>query len=117
MPQATIEIMLMRQLASYLAVPIFIVDAAGMVVFYNEPAEAIVGRPFYETGEQTLRELSERLILATDDGAPAPQGVRPLTMALEADRPGHRGFRIRGLDGVDRRVEITAFPLDDQSGA
>ena len=39
MPQQEIEMILVRQLASYLAMPIFIVDPQGTLVFYNEPAE------------------------------------------------------------------------------
>lgn len=35
MPQKAIELILTRQLASYLAMPIFLVDAAGTLVFYN----------------------------------------------------------------------------------
>jgi PAS domain-containing protein len=46
MPQLEIEMILMRQLASYLAMPIFIVDPVGNLVFYNEPAESILGRRF-----------------------------------------------------------------------
>ncbi len=35
-PQQEIEMILARQLASYLVMPIFVVDPAGTLVFYNE---------------------------------------------------------------------------------
>ena len=46
----TIQIILMRQLAGYLSVPLFLVGPKGDLLFYNEPAEAILGRRFDETG-------------------------------------------------------------------
>ena len=39
MSQKEIEQILIRQLASYLAMAVLIVDADGNLVFYNEPAE------------------------------------------------------------------------------
>jgi hypothetical protein len=39
-----IQIILMRQLAGYLSVPLFLVGPNGDLLFYNEPAEAILGR-------------------------------------------------------------------------
>ena len=41
-----IQIILTRQLATYLSVPLFLVDPKGNLLFYNEPAEAILGRRF-----------------------------------------------------------------------
>src|SRR5262249_43344858 len=58
MSQKEIEMILARQLASCLALPIFLVDPSGALVFYNEPAEAILGRRFEETGEMPASEWS-----------------------------------------------------------
>ena len=44
-----IQIILTRQLAAYLSVPLFLVDPKGNLLFYNEPAEAILGRRFDPT--------------------------------------------------------------------
>ena len=38
-----IEIILMRELAGHLATPIFVVDTAGDLLFYNDPAERLLG--------------------------------------------------------------------------
>ena len=37
-----IQIILMRQLAGYLSVPLFLVGPNGDLLFYNEPAEAFL---------------------------------------------------------------------------
>ena len=44
MGQQEIEVILSRQLFSYLMIPIFLVDPEGSLLFYNEPAETILGR-------------------------------------------------------------------------
>ena len=56
--QQAIEMILTRQLASYLALPIFVVDPEGILVFYNEPAEPILSRRFDETGAMPMSEWS-----------------------------------------------------------
>ena len=58
MSQKAVEVILMRQLASYLALPIFLVDPEGTLLFYNEPAEVILGRRFDETGKMPVGEWS-----------------------------------------------------------
>ena len=45
-----IEIILSRQLADCLTVPVFIVDPEGTLIFYNEAAEVILGKKFQDTG-------------------------------------------------------------------
>jgi PAS domain-containing protein len=114
--QRPIEVILTRQLASYLALPIFIIDPAGTLVFYNEPAERVLGRRYEETGEMSAAEWSA-VFAPTDDagGRLAPERL-PLMVALAEHRPAHGSFSIRGLDGVRRRIEVTAFPLVGYAG-
>jgi PAS domain-containing protein len=116
MPQQAIEVILMRQLASYLAMPIFVVDPAGNLLFYNEPAEALLGRRYEETGEMPVEEWSRIFQPTTADGAPLPSEALPLVIALQQRQAAHLAFQIRGLDGVSRQIEVTAFPLDGQGG-
>lgn len=116
MPQKDVEVILMRQLASYLAMPIFLVDPAGNLLFYNEPAEALLGRRFDETGEMPLEEWSTIFTPTVEDGSPLPPEALPLVIALQKHRAAHRVFCIRGLDGISRRIEATAFPLEGQGG-
>jgi PAS domain-containing protein len=111
MAQQRIELILLRQLASHLAMPIFIVDGTGDLIFYNAPAEKILGRRFEETGPMPAGEWAKAWEPTDDSGKPvAPEDV-PLSVALRETRPVHRRFSIRGLDGVPRRIEAVAFPL------
>jgi len=116
MPQQAIEVILMRQLASYLAMPIFLVDPAGNLLFYNEPAEALLGHRYEETGEMPLVEWTQLFQPTSEDGSPLPPEALPLVIALQQHRAAHLAFRIRGLDGVPRNIEVTAFPLEGQGG-
>jgi PAS domain-containing protein len=115
MPQQEIEMILVRQLASYLAMPIFIVDPQGTLVFYNEPAELILGRRFEETGEMPSAEWSTIFEPTDEAGKPIAPEDNPLVIALAERRPTHRVLWIRGLDKVRRHLEVTCFPLIGQA--
>ena len=114
--QKQIEMILARQLASYLAVPIFIVDSQGTLLYYNESAELILGRRFEETGEMPAAEWSTRFTPTDENGDPVSPDALPLMIAFTQHRPAHRRAWIRGLDGVSRYIEIVAFPLTGQVG-
>ena len=116
MPQREIEVILTRQLASYLTMPIFIVDPDGTLIFYNEPAEAILGHRFEETGEMPADEWAT-VYSASDahDGDLPPERL-PLMIALRERRPAHGRLIIHARDHVRREIEVTAFPLAGQAG-
>ena len=117
MAQKEIELILVRQLASYLAMPIFIVDAGGNLLFYNEPAERLLGRRYEETGPMSVEEWAAIWEPTSDEeGQPLPPESLPLFIALSQRLPAHRNMRIRSLDGIERRIAVTAFPLDGQGG-
>src|SRR6185503_20220600 len=107
MAQYPIELILTRQLASQLAMPVFLVDHDGTLVFYNEAAEAVLGRRFEETGSMPANEWAERFAPRDPGGRPLPADALPLTIAIRQGRPAHSEFFIRGLDGVDRLIEAT----------
>jgi PAS domain-containing protein len=112
--QKPVEMILMRQLASSLAMPIFLVDPAGNMLFYNEPAELILGRQYDDTGEMPFAEWSTIFDPRTDDGERIPPHALPLAIALEKRRAVYGTLWIRGLDGIARRIGVTAFPLEGQ---
>jgi PAS domain S-box-containing protein len=116
MSQKEIEVILTRQLATYLAMPIFVIDTHGTLLFYNESAEAILGRRFDETGEMPENEWRKLFMPLDQQGMPLPTDALPLAIALHESQPVHRSFWMRGLDGVLRYLEVTAFPLIGQSG-
>ncbi len=110
-----IELILSRQLASYLSIPIFIVDTEGNLLYYNEPAEPVLGRRFAETGGLTIEEWSTIFDLTDESGKPIPPDQAPLAIALTERRPVHRSLWLRGLDNVRRRVQATCFPIVGQA--
>ena len=115
MPHKEIEMILTRQLASYLAMPVFLVDTRGTLIFYNELAEVLLGRRFEETGEMPLEDWSTAFTPMDEQGEPLAPEALPLVIALTERRPALRRFCIRGLDGVLRHIEVTAFPLIGQA--
>ena len=115
MNQQEIEVILARQLADYLALPTFLVDQEGNLLFYNEPAEKILGHRYEETGPMPELEWATVFQPTDEDGRPLPASQLPLIVALQEARPAHSGFWIRGLDGVRREIEVIAFPLIGQS--
>jgi PAS domain-containing protein len=106
-----LEVILMRQLADCLAMPIFIVNAQGALLFYNEPAEVLLGQRFEETGELSTNQWATAFVPTDHHNRPLPPEKVPLVIALRERRPVHAAFRIRGLDHVVRNIQATAFPL------
>ncbi len=116
MAQKPIELILMRELATYLSVPTFVVDAEGTLLFYNEPAEVLLGRRFAQTDE-LRQEVWSTVFQPTDErGSPLPPEALPLVTSLRSHRPVHRIIGVTGLDGVRKQIEVTAFPLEGQDG-
>jgi len=115
MSQQEIEIILARHLAEYLALPIFIVDPNGDLLFYNEPAEAILGHRYDETGPMPASDWSTIFNPVDKNGQPIHPEELPLMIAMMKRHPAHRSFWIHGLDGAMRELEVTAFPLTAQA--
>ena len=111
MSQRPIEVILTRQLASTLTMPVFLVDPQGTLVFYNEPAEVVLGMRFQETGEMPADEWATLWKASDDAGGALPSERLPLMIAIAEHRPAHGSFWIDGLDGTQRHIEATAFPL------
>ncbi len=111
-----IQIILARQLASSLAMPILIVDTEGTLIFYNEPAEAILGQCFDQTGEMPADEWTSQFAVADETRNAIAQEDRPLMMALSERRPISRTVWIRCGEREWRHINITAFPLIGEGG-
>jgi PAS domain-containing protein len=114
--QKDVELILMRQLASYLAMPVLLVDPTGNLLYYNEPAEALLASRYEETGEMSQEAWSALFRARDEDGKPLAASALPLVIALEKRQPTHSVFWIEGLDGVSRRIAVTALPLEGQQG-
>lgn len=115
MSQRELEIILARQLAEHLAMPIFIVDPAGNLLFYNEPAEVILGTRFDETGVMPASLWATIFKPVDVHGHTLKPDDLPLVIATTKRLPAHRRFWIEGLDQKLRQIDVTAFPLVNQS--
>jgi PAS domain-containing protein len=104
-------LILAREFASNLATPTLITDRRGRLIFFNEAAEAILGRSFAEVGELPRSEWPLMFKPRTLDDVPLAPEETPGGRALQSQRPVHEEFRITGLDGVDRDISATVFPL------
>ena len=113
--QQAIEVILMRQLATYLDMPVLIVDVKGNLVFYNEPAQVLLGKPYEENDEMPAEEWGSHFLPMHSDGTPIPPEELPLAIALKEHHPAHLSpLLIRGEDGTERNIAVTAFPLIGQ---
>lgn len=115
MSQHEIEVILARHLAECLAMPVFIVNPDGDLIFYNEPAEAVLGQSYTETGTMPAKEWATIFQPVDREGNLLPPEELPLVIALSKRHPAHKTFWIHGKDGVIREIEVTAFPLIGQA--
>jgi PAS domain-containing protein len=119
--QQPLPLIMMRELADNVATPLFLVDRDGVLVYYNEAAEVVLGLRFVEAGSLTAEEWSARWAAEDVDGHPLPADKRPLAVAMKERRPSHRPMILLDGTGARRTIEVTAFPLlaraDDVVGA
>jgi PAS domain-containing protein len=106
-----IQIILIRQLAGYLGVPLFLADRNGDLLFYNEPAEAIVGMRFEETGAIPATTWTSMFTPMDEQGQSIPPEQLPLMIAIATQRPAYKRFYIHGMNGVRRHIEVTSVPI------
>lgn len=106
-----IQIILLRQLAGYLGVPLYLADPKGDLLFYNEPAEAILGLRFEETGPMPAKTWSTAFTPVDEQGQPISPEDLPLMIALATQRPAYKRYYIHGLNGVRRHIEATSIPI------
>lgn len=110
-------LVLAREFAANLAAPIYLTDADGTLVYFNEAADTIGGRSFAEVGEMSMRQWAELLRPRSLDGASLRREEMPGGIAFIERRPAHARMQIAGLDGVEREIATTAFPLFGPDGA
>ena len=116
MSQQEIETILCRHWASHLQTPVFLVDPQGNLLFYNEPAELILGRRFAETGTMGAAEWSTAFRVTDDQNVALKPEELPLSIALAEHQPAHKRMWLVGLDNKRRYIETTCLPLIGQAG-
>lgn len=110
-----IEIILNRQLADCLSVPVFIVDPIGTLVFYNEPAQEILGVRFEDTGEMLVGQWATMFEPVDEEGKVLPPEGLPLVKTLNTQLPAHGTFWIKSLEGEIHKISVTSYPIIGRS--
>jgi PAS domain-containing protein len=111
-----IQLILARQLASSLAMPIIIVDTLGTLIYYNEPAEKLLAQRFEETGERPAERWGAVFDVQDEERRPVPSHEWPLVVALTQEKPVSRVIWLLCPDGIWRNLNWTSVPLIAQSG-
>lgn len=111
MPAYEIEIILTRQLADCLSIPVFITDTSGNLIFYNEPAEGLLGKRFEETGEMPVEMWATDFSPMDDFSNIIPPEELPLVKTLKNCHPYHKTFWIKSLQGVKEKISVTSYPI------
>jgi PAS domain-containing protein len=111
-----IEIILNRQLAECMAIPAFLTDTDGNLLFYNEPAEDILGRRYEDTGEMPVSEWGTIFKNKDEDGNPLAPDDLPLVKTLKNKLPYHKTFWIESLTGKSERISVTSYPIIGRAG-
>jgi PAS domain-containing protein len=106
-----IEIILNRQLADCLAIPVFITDTAGNLLFYNEPAEEILGKRYEDTGEMPVEEWSTIFKSKDENGVLLAPEELPLVKTLMNQLPYYKTFWIESLQGKTEKISVTSYPI------
>ena len=111
-----IEIILNRQLADCLSIPVFITDTKGNLLFYNEPAEEILGKLYEDTGEMPVETWSTIFKAKEFDGSEIVPQDLPLVKTLTEQLPFHRTFLIESLLGKLEKISLTSYPIIGRTG-
>ena len=106
-----IELILSRQLAEGLSTAIFIVDPEGNLLYYNQPAEKLLGKKFEDTGEMPVAVWSTIFKPLDDQGNTFPAEKMPLVKTLSNQLPAHGSFWIESLKGEKHKLMVTSYPI------
>jgi PAS domain-containing protein len=107
----SLPLILARELSANLATPMFLLDATGTLVYYNDAAEQMLGRTYAELGPVSADEFGTMLQLADIDGTPLRRRDSPAGIAFINREPSHRKLAATTLDGRRETFECTAYPL------
>jgi PAS domain S-box-containing protein len=109
--EPSLPLILARELAANLATPMFLIDASGMLVYFNEAAELMLGKSYAEVGGISAIEFGAMLELGNVDETPMRRRDSPAGVAFYKREPAHRRLLATTLDGTRQPFEVTAYPL------
>jgi PAS domain-containing protein len=111
-----IEIILNRQLAECLAIPVFITDTVGNLLFYNEPAEDILGKRYEDTGEMPVEVWGTIFKSKDENGKLLDPEDLPLVKTLLNQLPYFKTFWIESLSGKTEKISVSSYPIIGRAG-
>ncbi len=109
--QPDLVLIVARSFATKLATPTLIADAHGDLVYFNDAAAEVIGRSYLDVGKLPASRWQELFDPRTFDERPLTAEQTPSGIALLQRRPVHGSFAFRSLDGREREITVTAFPL------
>jgi PAS domain-containing protein len=109
--QPDLVLIVARSFATKLATPTLIIDAHGDLVYFNDAAAEVLGRSYLDVGSLPASRWQELFEPRTIDEEPLSPEQTPGGVALRERRPVHGSFAFRSLDGREREITVTAFPL------
>ena len=114
--QQPLELILARSLVSSLSTPGYLMDVKGVLIFYNEAAEEVLGTRFEETGPMERAQWESAFAPTDAEGGPITFDEHPLNLVVRDGRPGHYSQFLRSADGSRHEVELSAVPLLGSGG-
>jgi PAS domain-containing protein len=109
--QKPLELILARNLLTSVTTPAFLVSREGVLLFYNEGAGALLGRPFEDVGQLDPSDWTSSFGPLDDAGNSIPLEDLPLTQALRDGRPAHAEFCVRSANGNTHSIAASAMPI------
>jgi len=115
-----LEMIQARNLIDRLNTASFLVDREGTLIFFNAAAAELLGISFEDAGPMKPGTWGTRFNPHEPGGREIPVAELPLTIAVQAGRPGYAVMEITAADGADHEIEVCAFPImggDTQYGS
>ena len=109
--QPDLVLIVARSFATKLATPTLIIDARGDLVYFNDAAGEVLGRSYVDIGALQASHWQALFQPRTLAEEPLTAEQTPGGVALLERRPVRDSFVMRGLDGREREITVTAFPL------
>ena len=98
--QMPLELILARNLIAAISLAAFLVDADGTLVFFNQRAGELVGRPFEETGHLAASDAATEFGPYDAEGNPIAQRELDLVRAIREGLPASGRFHLRRGDDL-----------------
>jgi PAS domain-containing protein len=100
-----------RNLITNMALPAFLTDTEGTLLFFNDAAAELLGRTFEEVGPVSRDEWAEEFGPFDENGSPLAADHHPLANALRSGHPAQGRFYISPRGDDLREVEVSVLPL------